>query len=202
MGLCEYCGTSAGWFNSSHPACVAKVESTAKSVNAFVVETLLGGGTLADLTLGVQNILSDSNTKQQYVHDALMNGLDDGISQCCKKAPISNDDYSRIKAICAGFDAESADEIKRNMSLKHFGKIDMELSNVLWQAQNDCLKHWPGSMFNLHRGEILCYQCETSAVLAEEKTVTTGRGYGGISVPLGHGFYGHLGESKPQRVLA
>lgn len=200
MGMCEYCGTSAGWFSSSHPACVGRVESTAKTVNAFVVETLLGGGTLADLTLGVQKILSDNNTKQQYVHGSLMDGLDAGISQFSKKAPISNDDYTRIKAICAGFDAESADAIKRNMSLRHFGKIDMELSNVLWQAQNDCLQHWPGSMFNLHRGEILCYQCESSAVLAEEKTVTTGRGYVGISVPLGNGIYGHLGESKPQKV--
>src|ERR1700678_1416920 len=99
MSLCEYCGEKAGWFQSSHPACVAKVESTAKTVKAFVVETLLGGGMLADLTLGVQKILSNNNTKQQYIHDSLMDGLDAGISQFSKKALISNDDYTRIKAI-------------------------------------------------------------------------------------------------------
>jgi hypothetical protein len=169
-------------------------------VNAFVVETLLGGGMLADLILGVEKILSDNNIKEQYVHNALMDGLDAGIGQFSKRAPISNDDYSRMKVICGAYGAESPDELKRNMSLRHFGTLDMELSNVLWQAQNNCLQHWPEPMFNLHRGEILCYQCKGSAVLAEEKTVTTGRGYGGISVPLGHGMYGHLGESIPQKV--
>jgi hypothetical protein len=192
MGMCEYCGTSAGWFSSSHPACVAKIESTAKTVNAFVVETLLGGGMLSDLILGVQKILSDNNTNEQYVQDAILDGLDTGIGQFSKKVPISNDDYVRMKAICESFGYKT--------SVKRVGSLDSALSNILWQAQNDCLEHWPDPLFNLHRGEILCYQCETSAVLAEEKTVTTGRGYGGISVPLGHGMYGHLGESKPQKV--
>jgi hypothetical protein len=201
MGMCEYCGTSAGWFSSGHPACVAKVESAAKAVNAFVVETLLGGGMLADLILGVEKILSDNNIKEQYVHNALMDGLDAGIGQFSKRAPISNDDYSRMKVICGAYGAESPDELKRNMSLRHFGTIDMDPSNILWQAQNNCLQNWPNPVFNLQRGEILCYQVGgVTAILAEEKTVTTGRGYGGFSVPLGHGLYGHLGESRPQRV--
>jgi len=191
--MCEYCGTSAGWFSSSHPACVAKVQSTAKTVNAFVVETLLGGGTLADLTLGVQKILSESNVKQQYVNEALLDGLSDGISQFSKKAPISNDDYARMKAIYEAFGYES--------SLQRPGRMEMELSLTIWQAQNNCLQQWGESLFSLRHGEILCYQAEgVSAILLEEKTVTTGRGYGGFSVPLGHGLYGHLGESRPQKV--
>lgn len=198
MSQCEYCGQNAGWFQSSHPTCIAKVENTGKIVCAFVIETILGGGTLADLTLGVQKILNENNTKQNHVHVALMDGLDAGISQLSKKAPISNEDFARTQAMCDQFDTENADEIQRNRSLKHFGQIDRILSSVLWKAQNNCQQQWPDGMFNLHRGEILCYQ-SGSAVLAEEKTVTTGRGYGGVSMPIG-GMYVHLGESVPQKV--
>jgi hypothetical protein len=61
MSLCQYCGQK-GWFQDSHPACVEKVQSTAKTVKAFVIKTILGGGDFRrDVIVGVHTILSDNN---------------------------------------------------------------------------------------------------------------------------------------------
>jgi hypothetical protein len=43
MSLCEYCGEKAGWFQSSHPACVAKANSTGQTLKELVSKELLEG---------------------------------------------------------------------------------------------------------------------------------------------------------------
>ena len=193
MGLCEYCDQKAGFFQSVHPACVAKANSTAETVKTFVTKTIVDGGSLADLQLGLPPIMG--NVKEQYVHEAIQNGLNESASQVARKAPVSDDDYTRIEAIMTAYG------VKTDISKRWFGFLGLCQSNMLHQVLNNILPAWGDPpLFNLHHGEVLCYQTGVTVVYAEEKTVSTGRGYGGVSVPIGGGIYAHLGESKPQKV--
>jgi hypothetical protein len=193
MSLCPYCGEKAGWLQGSHPTCVAKANSTAETVRTFVIKTIVDGGSLADLQLGLPPIMA--NVKEQYVHGAILNGLNEGASQAAKRAPVSDDDYTRIEAIMKAY------EVCADVSKGWFGLSDLAQSNMLYQVSNDILPAWGDPpIFNLHHGEVLCYQTGVTVVYAEERTVSTGRSYGGLSVPIGGGIYAHLGESRPQKV--
>jgi len=193
VGLCEYCDQKAGFFQSVHPACVAKANSTAETVKTFVTKTIVDGGSLADIQLGLPPIIG--NVKEQYVHEAIQNGLNEGVGQVARKAPVSGDDFTRIEAIMTAYG------VKTEISKRWFGFIALCQSNMLHQVLNSILPAWQDPpLFNLRHGEVLCYQTGRTVVYAEEKTVSTGRGYGGVSLPVGHGIYAHLGESKPQKV--
>jgi hypothetical protein len=193
MSLCPYCGEKAGWLQSSHPACVAKANSTAETVKTFVIKTIVDGGSLADLQLGLPPIMA--NVREQYVHEAILNGLNEGASQVAKRAPVSDDDYTRVEATMKAYG------VNTDISKRWFGLLDLSQSNMLHQVLNNSLPVWGDPpIFNLHHDEVLCYQTGLAVVYAEEKTVSTGRAYGGFSVPVGGGIYAHLGESKPQKV--
>ena len=193
MGLCEYCDQKTGFFQSVHPACVAKANSTVETAKTFVTKTIVDGGSLADLQLGLPPIMA--NVKEQYVHEAILNGLNESASQVAKNGPVSDEDYNRIEAALKEYGVQT------DISKRWFGLLDLSQSNMVHQVLNNILPVWDDPpLFNLHRGEVLCYQTAVTVVYAEEKTVSTGRGYGGLSVPIVGGIYAHLGESKPQKV--
>ncbi|HXB70974.1 MAG TPA: hypothetical protein VNY05_22255 [Candidatus Acidoferrales bacterium] len=194
MSLCEYCDQKTGWFQSTHPACVAKAGSTGQVVRQLVIDKVWAGGSLADITSGVAKLSSDNRVKEQYVREAILDGLSFVAGEMAKKSPVSDDEYRRIEPILSGY------QYKADPSKKRFGTLELSLSNMLWQASNNILPLWGDApAFNLRAGEVLCFQAG-GVIYAEEKTVSTGRGYGGLSVPVGLGMYAHVGQSQAQKV--
>ena len=106
MSLCEYCGESAGWFSSSHPACVAKAYSTGQTVKELVFNGIVAGKPYEELSAEVQGALTDNKVLFRYVREALLQGVNDAISQLALQSPVSEDDFERLFAIIgsSGFD--------------------------------------------------------------------------------------------------
>jgi hypothetical protein len=103
MSLCEYCGEKAGWFQSSHPACVAKANSTGQTLKELVSKELLEGKSYAELAAEVQQVLADNNVKEQYVHESLLQGVNDAASHIALQSPVSAEELDRLTAILQGF---------------------------------------------------------------------------------------------------
>jgi len=191
MSSCEYCGEKTGWFQSSHPACIAKADSTAQAVKEFVIATV-SSGTLAEILAGVSKILDDTHVKEQYVHEALMDALDEAASQVAMNSPVSDDDYDRIESILFAYAKPWAQP-----GLERFGLGRLMQSNLIWRVINNLTPVWnEPPQFNLQQDETLVYQTGADVTYAEERTVSThNRSYGGLSVPVGLGMYAHLGGS-------
>src|ERR1700686_4818934 len=81
MSLCDYCGEKAGWFQSSHPACVAKVSSAGGVVQKLVFDGTLAGRSYENLFAEFQKVLTDNSVAFKYVRNAALQGWNDATSQ-------------------------------------------------------------------------------------------------------------------------
>ena len=77
MSLCEYCGEKAGWLQSSHPACVAKANTTGQAVKELAFSGILAGKSYEDLSTEVQQALAENKVLFKYVHETLLQGVND-----------------------------------------------------------------------------------------------------------------------------
>jgi hypothetical protein len=198
MALCEYCGESAGWFSSSHPACVAKADSTGQTVKDLVFDGILAGKPYEELSAAVQDALTDNKVLFKHVREALLQGVNDALSQLALQAPVSEDEFERLVAISGseGFDMMSYGA--GIVSRRWFSVAQLTMSVVLWQVLHNRSPWFEGSVdFNLGSNEIPVYQSGDNVIYAEERTVSTHvRSFGGLSVPIGGGVYYHFGGSQ------
>jgi hypothetical protein len=207
MRLCGYCGQKTGWFQSSHAACVAKAKSVEQTVQKLVFDGALAGRSYDELWLEVQKVLTDNAVSIDYVRDALYQGANDAASQIALKSPISKSECDRLLRINSGLDGTlgklPSDYYRAQIvPRKWFALGQLGMSYLLWQVLNNVTPDWnntPGQTvvaFNLRHGEIPIFQTGECVMYAEERTLTNyNRSYQGLSIPVGHGVYYHVGGS-------
>jgi hypothetical protein len=105
MSVCEYCGEKVGWFQSSHPACVTKANSTGQVVQKLVSDGTLAGRTYDELSAEVHKVLKGNGLSFKYVRDALLQGANDAASQIALKSPVSKSEFDRLVRIIRGLGA-------------------------------------------------------------------------------------------------
>jgi hypothetical protein len=132
MGVCDYCGEKAGWFQSSHPACIANADGAGQIVKDFVFTGTLAGKSYSELSAEVQRVLSDNKVKAKFVREALLQGINDGASQIALQSPVTDEEFNRLVEILQGFGiaAYHSDYASR----RWFGLPQLGLSNILWQV--------------------------------------------------------------------
>ncbi len=197
MSLCDYCGEKAGWFQSSHPACVAKASSMGQALKALVFHEIVAGKSYPELATEVQQALGDNKVQSKYVQEALLQGANDAAGQIALYSPISAEEFERLVAILQGFNisAYSAEFASR----RWFGFPQLGMSHTLWQVLNQITPYFDEDVrFNLRSGEMPIFQTGTTNVMyAEERTITSHtRSFSGLSLPVGGGVYYHIGGSQ------
>jgi hypothetical protein len=197
MSLCPYCGEKAGWLQSSHPACVAKANSTADTLKELVSKGILAGKRYADLATEVQQVLTANKVQSQYVQETLLQGVNDAISQIALQSPASDAELNRLVAVLQGFDitAYHAEYATR----RWFSFAQLGMSNILWHVLHNSTPNFDDTpMFNLRPGETPIFQTgNTNVMYAEERTISShNRSFGGLSLPVGGGVYYHIGGSQ------
>jgi len=207
MGLCGYCGQKTGWFQSSHAACITKARSVGRNVQKLVFDGTLAGRSYDELWPEVHKVLTDTDVSIDYVRDALYQGANDAASQIALKSPISTPDFVRLTRVISGLDGTldklPSDYYRRRAALrKWFALAQLGMSHLLWQVLSHITPAWnntPGETvvaFNLRHDEIPIFQTGECVVYAEERTLTNyNRSYQGLSIPVGHGVYYHVGSS-------
>jgi hypothetical protein len=197
MSLCEYCGEKAGWLQSSHPACVAKANTTGQAVKELAFSGILAGKSYEDLSTEAQQALAENKVLFKYVHETLLQGVNDAASQIALQSPISEEELNRLVAILQGFDitAYSGEYSTR----RWFAFPQLGMSNILWQVLHHNTPFFDDEVrFNLQSGETPIFQTgETNVMYSEQRTVSGHtRSFGGLSIPVGCGIYYHIGGSQ------
>jgi hypothetical protein len=130
MSVCDYCGEKAGWFQSRHPACVAKAESNGQTVTALVFREILAGRSFAELHSKVQQVLADNKIIEPSVREALLHSVNDAISKIALQSPVSDAEYHRLEDILLGYDEFKA-WIAALASKRWFGMSQLDMSNIV-----------------------------------------------------------------------
>ncbi len=211
MGLCEYCGEKAGWFQANHPACVTKASSSRKVVEKLVFDGTSAGRSYDELSAEVQKVLTASRVSFKYVRDEVLQGANDAASQIALKSPISPSEFKRLVDILVGFrisgfgasELQLSDEYRAQMvQRKWFALAQLHMSSVLSQVLNNITPNFDDTVgepvaFNLRAGEVPIFQTGDCVMYAEERTVSNhSRSYQGLSLPVGRGIYYHIGGSQ------
>jgi hypothetical protein len=197
MGLCDYCGEKAGWFQSSHPACIARAEGMGNTVKELAFSETLAGRSYAELAPEVQQALADKKVPFKYVREALLQGVNDAVSHIALQSPVSEEELNRLVAILEGCEitAYSAEYATR----RWFGFSQLGMSAILWQVLHNRVPLFDDELrFNLRFGETPIFQTgNTNVMYAEERTISSHtRSFGGLSLPVGGGVYYHIGGSQ------
>lgn len=206
MSLCEYCGQKTGWFQSSHAACITKAKSIGQNVQKLVFDAALAGRNFDELWPEVHQVLTDNALSIDYVRDALFQGANDAASQIALRSPIPAPEFVRLIGISAGLDGTPgkpwSDYFRAQwVPRKWFALVQLEMSYLLWKVLNNVTPVWNHTSgeivaFNLRHGELPIFQTGESVMYTEERTLTNyNRSYQGLSIPVGHGVYYHVGGS-------
>lgn len=206
MSLCEYCGEKAGWFQSSHPACVTKASAMGQTVEKLVFDGTLAGKCYEELSTEIQKALADGKVQSKYVRESLLQGANDAASQIALKSPITEKEFKRLTNIIRGLDGSldehfSDDYTAQMVQRRWFATGQLHMSYLLWQVLNNITPDFEETgqtvAFNLRSGEIPIFQTGNCVTYAEERTVTNhSRSYQGLSLPVGGGIYYHIGGSQ------
>src|ERR1017187_8261996 len=97
MSLCEYCGEKAAWLQSSHPACVERLNT----IKQLVYDRTVAGSSYADLLAAIHDDLSFIDNKE--VSQALSQVVNDAISNVSLQSPVSDDEFNRLFIIKGAF---------------------------------------------------------------------------------------------------
>lgn len=201
MGQCDLCGGNAGVFKNRHSACDTKAESLKQSLESFVVEGIKAGQRIGELNSDVEAKIQENNLPVLHFKPIMLQAANSAVMQIAQESPISQDELARLIDILGGFGFPEGnrDRILRD---RLYGMAFAFMSNVLHEVQNGRLPYFDGqgqSQFNLRQGEQPIFHAG-KVTFAEERTVSTGRGYGGLSIPIGAGSYYHVGTSQEEKV--
>src|SRR5437660_258075 len=216
MAICRYCGQKAGWFSEAHEACITSAqqgcEQAASMVVSIVKDKLIPPKHSDDETWAtafakqvwsetkpqVDQLATEHRIPPADLRDALRKGWSTGAEQVATAEPMNPSrldvlhDFYRVM----GFTDQ---EMKRSD-----GFMAELFSTLLWSVMvygdPTAVASVQPHPFNLKSDEVaLIY---FGSVVYSKETVSRSRqgGYGGLSVPLGHGVYYHFGGFKAENI--
>ena len=199
MSVCEYCGEKAGWFQSSHTACVERAGRVNTTVRELVFRQILEGKNHAEIDASVRQELADAKTPYKYVRESLLQSVNDVVSKIALQSPVTKDDFDRLQMMVGpdGFDmaAHKAEYVAKQW----FGPARLSMSLILGEVLRGNIATFFDDpvAFIVRSGETAILQTGDCVTYAEQRTISNhARSFGGLSVPLGRGIYYHFGGSQ------
>jgi hypothetical protein len=201
MGRCDLCGENAGWLQSRHPACNARVEDAKAIFKTLIFNEALAGKTYPELNAEADKFSAENKVPFDHLRETILQAANDAASHIAVQSPVTEGELDRLFNILQGFglDKYATETVQR----RWFGLPSLGMSHTLWQVLHDVTPFYDGAgrmQFNLQSGELPVFSIG-KATFAEERTVTSNsRTFGGISLPVGGGIYYHLGSSQRDQV--
>lgn len=214
MGVCQYCGQSAGWFSDVHEVCVRSGQEGSEKIASLIAATLekplppelpdldewyslFGQMLWAEVKRQIDSIATEHRTPANHLRVALRVGWSQGAEKVATAGPMRPDRLSVSKNVyrAMGF----TDQEMRATD----GFIAQVFSTLLWSVMvhgdPSKIANVPRHPFNLRPGETPLFFF--GSVVYSKETVSRGNqgGYGGMSVRVARGVYYHFGGFKGQR---
>jgi hypothetical protein len=216
MPICTYCGESAGWFHDVHDTCVKASESGCEQVVSVVSSVvsekltppsaryenwarILGEHVWAEVKPALDQLATQYRIPSNDLRKALCAGWSAGAAKAAIGEPMHVYRYNLLNEFYRVMGFTDREMLKTN------GFIANIFSTLLWSvmiygdpSELFCAKH----PFNLKPNEVALMFF--GSVVYSKATVNRSRqgGYGGLSVPLGHGIYYHFGGFKSETIDA
>jgi len=149
MGICPYCGQSAGWLSKEHSACVQKAEQGIEALKAYVADAVLQSRQYGESKVQVDLIVADAAIPQEQVPLAIKEGWSQGAEERSIAQPISDVEFSTIS------DFYRAAGLQQAEMQKTAGFRSMAFSFLIWTILHDQIDPDRGPIqFNLQAGEV------------------------------------------------
>jgi hypothetical protein len=214
MPICSYCGKKAGWFSDFHESCERTAKAGCEQVAAMIASIVsdklipaheddqwvktLAEKVWAEAKPAVDQLAAQHRIPPADLRDALRKGWSTGVEHVATAEPMSPNrvavNHQFFRAM--GFTDE---ELK-----KTDGLMAQVFSTLLWSVMvhgdPTAVANVPQHPFNLKPNEVaLMYFAN---VVYSKEIISRSRqgGYGGLSVPLGHGVYYHFGGFKSENI--
>jgi hypothetical protein len=199
-GQCDLCGESAGWFNDRHSICELRADGLKVKLAALALNGTLAGKTFEEISAEAGQLAAADKLSVDRYNESLLQGANDAASQIALKSPVPEEELSRLVRILQGFGINGY--TRKWAQRRWFAMAQLSMSCNLWQVLHGVTPFYDGDgrmQFNLHAGEQPVFSIG-KATFAEERTVSQGRVYSGVSLPVGLGMYYHMGSSQGQQV--
>lgn len=218
MGICRYCGQSAGWFRDVHNTCAISCQQGCEQVTSVVASTIKDKVNLptghpdtedwysefasqvwSDLQRTVQKLTSEHSIPSDDLRKALREGWSTGSATLAVAEPLHPEKWEIAADLfkLMGFTKEDL--------LRTDGMTAAYLSMVLWSVMIGdqptlFLSEVQPHPFNLRDGEIPLIFFGSVVYSKETTSRSYQGGYGGMSVRLARGMYYHFGGFQGQRI--
>lgn len=217
MGICRYCGQSAGWFRDVHNTCAISCRQGCEKVTSVVASTIKEKVNLptghpdtedwysefasqlwSDLQRTVQKLTSEHSIPSDDLRKALKEGWSTGSQELAIAEPLPTDKLAIMVTLYRLMGFSDADVSGTD------GFITANLSRVLWSVMVSGNPSLLASVhphpFNLNGVEIPLIFLGSVVYSKETASRSYQGGYGGMSVRVARGMYYHFGGFKGQRI--
>lgn len=198
MSQCDLCGKKAGWLQSRHHECATRASNIEKTLRELVMNGAKAGQDFPQMQ--PELAAACDGIPLEHFRVPLLQAANDAATQLAMAAPLSDEQFNQIVGILQGLGHESKKEDL--LQRRWFGMPYLFFSCTLWHVLNGERPYYDGEshmQFNISRDEYPIISCGATTY-AEERTVTLGRTYGGLSVPVGAGVYYQVGRSQGHTV--
>ena len=135
---------------------------------------------------------------EDEVRSTALTAADKACAMFAPEIPLSNEQRERIGGIFHLIDPRFADQSPDEMA-KWLGFIAMIYSNMLYEVLHGQVPYYNPAAFTTFRlGRDEHPITKRGSTLAEYRTVSSGRTYQSVSLPVGHGMYYRIGTSAPK----
>ncbi len=196
MGLCKYCHEKAGLFKDAHETCVVDAQAALTDINAIVVGAIKGSlpCTTPLLIEDISGLLRRGRLSAADACNTILKAADDATFEFAKATPMSNEEAERIGDIYKGIKPTWFDDM--SSITKWRGYMALVSSNTIHEVLHKRVPYYTEEMasgFRLGMDEHPIVR--RKVMLAEYKSISAGRNYQSVSLPIGGGMHYRFGTS-------
>ncbi|ABF42394.1 hypothetical protein Acid345_3393 [Candidatus Koribacter versatilis Ellin345] len=195
MASCRFCGKKAGLFKHEHEECALDHSEAMRNFPLSIETALTSGKTIAEAGSGLDEIAEKgrlTSTEKWQLFTEVWNRV---VRVIAMESPLSPDQYSALEHFY-NESKMSADAVQSTAG----GRAAI-LSFLLWTVYHDQIDPYRGPVnFNTKDDEVAVFGMANIYLLEERAQRVSNSVYGGLSLPIGHGIYYHMGRGQSQSV--
>jgi hypothetical protein len=197
LGNCRYCHEKAGFFKDAHDQCSQQAEQARTQIAELIASATESPKDVSQLTSDLQALREHGRFSLDEMRRISWGFADGSIREFVLRSPISDEEMERLGDI---FQMVEPDCLKDPIKFVEWpGFLSMTYSNVLFHVLHQQVPHYDAAGFSDFRfGQDEHPILRRYASFAEYRTVSSGRTYQSVGLPIGGGMYYRVGSSQPR----
>lgn len=198
MGICRFCGQSAGTFRTVHRECKERYSEAVLKVRGFFVTSLESKMDANAFSHGIRSIMEAARVPKSEAEGLILSGFKSLIDRALDDHVLSAEEENRIVELCDAFD----------LSLERVQDVGLQRRLLQGRILRDLQERSPksrlqvtGSLpFVLQKTEVLIWVFQDVDYYTMKERVQYVGGSAGVSVRVVKGVYLRAGGYKGERV--